>query len=452
MEKKVYSEDEIKKIAPGYRGKAANFDPAKVGKKTAKPPQKPKERSDKPTTVPKPTHVGSTATPQRNESIISDAIFGIDVRVVEIEPRQNFTCNYSKVVDIAGEIYDAYRVDEKQLDRQLAREELGYYATAMLQLKLLDVKAKQGDTVLTSQEKDIRKATYDEVYNIPSPLSIYLNQVGSYVDKMGKETYHNVPALPITVVQNFGGYHAAAIDANNHNLFEEVPSLGIAGDIVMALASNDPEPIPNFRVAVPENSVISENLAGRMGTIGPRRPEIIQRLAGFGITQNAFREYVPNTRFNLKYINSISDIIGKFETFKIEKTTFRNLSHSGGETQVIVSKPTEEGENQSWKNRSVQTESSADSSSGNMGAARVFGFQLYKENGPGEDLGAQTRNWSCVIGQGENPWVMPVAWNANRNARRNLPPGIGTERFRSIADRQDITLENVVRRLIKTQR
>jgi hypothetical protein len=51
-----------------------------------------------------------------------------------------------------------------------------------------------------------------------------LSEIGNYTDKMGKETRHQVPSLPTTVVQGFGGYHANAIDVNTHNLFEEVPS------------------------------------------------------------------------------------------------------------------------------------------------------------------------------------------------------------------------------------
>ena len=39
--------------------------------------------------------------------------------------------------------------------------------------------------------------------------------MGNYTDKMGKETRHQVPTLPITVVQGLGGYHANAINVVN---------------------------------------------------------------------------------------------------------------------------------------------------------------------------------------------------------------------------------------------
>ncbi|KAL1489198.1 hypothetical protein ABEB36_014131 [Hypothenemus hampei] len=212
---------------------------------------------------PPPTNLQTKESAQRNESIISESIFGVEVSVVEIAPRQSFAANYAKVVDVAAEVYDGYRADEKQLERVLVHEEISYYATAMLHLKLLEVKAKQGERVLRSAEKDLRKATADDIFNIPQPLFAYLSEIGVYCDKMGKETRLDVPDLPIAVAQGFGGYHANRIDEDSHNLFEEVPSLGIAGDMLMAVASAAAEPIPNFHVGLPLNSTVTSNLVGK---------------------------------------------------------------------------------------------------------------------------------------------------------------------------------------------
>lgn len=168
---------------------------------------------------------------------------------------------------------------------------------------------------------------------------------------MGKETLLKVPPLPVTVVQNFGGYHSEAITVDTHSLFEEVPSLGIAGDMVIALASHEAEPTPNFHIAFPEGTLAATNLAGNFSPIGQRRPEIIQRLAGYGITSAQFREYVPGTRFNLKYLGALSDIVGRFETFRNEHVVFKNMGLAGGETQIIKSVPTEVADVQVWSER-----------------------------------------------------------------------------------------------------
>jgi hypothetical protein len=248
--KKIYTSDEIQKIAPNYRGGPENFDPAKVGKKGKKrAPQKPKDAKQKPRPgptsgeLPAPTRPQRAPTAQRNESIIAESIFGIDVFVTEIAPRQEFNASYNRLVDMSLETYQNFRADERQLDRILAKEEMAYYATSLLWFKLLDVKAKEGNVALTSEEKAIRKAVTDEQLNVPQPVYAMLSEVGNYTDKMGQETKHQVPALPTTVVQGFGGYPANAIDLNTHNLFEEVPSMDIAGDMVMALASPDNGPM-----------------------------------------------------------------------------------------------------------------------------------------------------------------------------------------------------------------
>jgi hypothetical protein len=164
------------------------------------------------------------------------------------------------------------------------KEEVAYYASSLQWMKLIDVKAKEGNVALSSEEKTIRKAVNDEQFNVPQPVFAMLSEIGNYTDKMRKETRHQVRAT--TVVQGLGGYHAAAVNAENHNLFEEVPSLGIAGNMVMALAMHQPEPQPNFRVGIPPGPQVTSNLVGNTTPIGPRRPQIVQRLAGYGITAN----------------------------------------------------------------------------------------------------------------------------------------------------------------------
>lgn len=434
--KATYSKEEIAKIAPGYRGKPENFDPSKKGKRG--PPKPITRLGPKTDKVTPPTHLQTKSTPQRNDPIISEAIFGVDVSVTEILPRQYFHANYVKLPAIAAEVYDAYRTDEKQLERVIVREEIAYYATAMLWLKLLDIKAKQGNEALTSAEKDIRKATYDEEFNIPQPIYAYLKEIGAYTDQMGKETELAIPPLLIAVAQNFGGYQANAISADTHTLFEEIPSLGISGDMVMALCATQHEPTPNFHVGLPAGAVTTANLVGKFSPIGVRQPEIAQ-----------FDEFVKDTRFNLKYLRNLSDTLGKFCTFRNEKVKFSNQTKSGGETQVIKTRPSESLERESWIERSVQATSASTSSTAQMGAAMCFGFQLYKEDGPGDKRSDKTANWSCITGPS---WEMPDDWYNNRNARRDVPEGVGTERFRVISLRQDLHMQNIVRRMIKTTR
>jgi hypothetical protein len=251
-EQQVLTIDEIRKIAPRYKGKPENFRRDKVGKPRSKeqPTVKKEKIGPKSDQAVKGEFVDreQKPTPQRNNSIILDSIFGIDVHVVPIHPRETFTTNLAKLPDIVRETYHAYEQDVKQLDRQMIKEDLVYYSTGLMWLRLLDIKSKQGKEALSSAERDLRKATMDVEFNVPQPIHSYLTQIGSVTDKFGKETDLEIPPLPTTINQGHGGYHSAAVDGEKHNLYEEVPSLGIAGDMLRAAASQDENPEPTLKI------------------------------------------------------------------------------------------------------------------------------------------------------------------------------------------------------------
>jgi hypothetical protein len=112
---------------------------------------------------------------------------------------------------------------------------------------------------------------------------------------LGKETKIEIPPLPTLKAQGMGGHHSNEINAGNHKLFEEVPSLGIPADVVMAVASNPDSPEPNIRIGKPGGSLFTENLTGNIRNIGPRRAEIRQKIAGQGITATQSPEFVADT-------------------------------------------------------------------------------------------------------------------------------------------------------------
>ena len=78
-EKKVYSLEEIRQLAPGYRGKPENFDPKKVGQKV-----KPKTKSSlgpksAQPTAPTALHKNGSPSEQKNKLLLAESIFGVDV-------------------------------------------------------------------------------------------------------------------------------------------------------------------------------------------------------------------------------------------------------------------------------------------------------------------------------------------------------------------------------------
>lgn len=393
-----------------------------------------------------------TATAQKNDSIISEAIFGPNVTVVPIAPRQTFEESYAALPQLAVEIYREYQKDVNQIDRKMIKEELSYYCTAMLWLRLIDIKSKNGLYALTREEKTLQKDTKDESYNLPQPLYIYLSSIGSIVDKMGKRTFLDPPPLPVSVAGGFGGYHSNEVTVDTHNVFEEIPSLGIAGDMLMAAAQPADEPARNFRIAFPQHATYSDNLLGNFPVIGPRRAEIRQKLAGFGITATNFEEYCRNTRFHRQYIKDISDMLGSWETFKVEKVNFPSLTSDGATVQAVMSRPIHEEEANNWLKRVVQNTSAEDESTATMGAAFVFRFQLFKIANAGATTLARNQNWCCVTSQQGQVYDLPEEWVVNRNGRRHLPDVLECERFRAIALNTQIATEDAIRRMVKTTR
>lgn len=220
----------------------------------------------------------------------------------------------------------------------------------------------------------------------------------------------------------------------------------------MAAASPQDEPGKNFRVNFPEHATYSDHLIGRYPTIGPRRSEIRQRLSSYGITPNRFTEYATKTRYNRQYVKAISDKLGTWDTFKIEKASFSNATSDGQNVQAITSRPIRDEPSDDWLARTVQNFSPEDDSAAMFGAATVYMFQLYKMSNPVGTITQRNANWCCVTAAAEQVWEIPEEWVANRNARRNLPDVLECQRFRSIALRTDTTMEDTINRMVKNPR
>lgn len=92
-EKEQYTIEEIKRLAPGYRGKAENFDPAKAGQKRKPPTPSRLGPKSSDVTPPSALHTSANPTMQKNESLLAESIFGIDMTITAIQPRKDFsTC------------------------------------------------------------------------------------------------------------------------------------------------------------------------------------------------------------------------------------------------------------------------------------------------------------------------------------------------------------------------
>lgn len=447
MEPKRYTAEEIKKIAPGYRGKPENFNPDKAGKGRA-PAQKQKRSIAAKLPAPTQTEATERPTPQKNTPLWEDAVFGIDTSCRELNVRETFRPSFSRLQSVVEETVSAITPDDTGINKSLTKEMCMYYATAHLWARLLSVKNKNQITALTPVELQFLQTMESSELNLPQPIYLMIKAIGNVKDKTGKIIFLDDHDLPTQMSQGQGGYHAAVINAESHNLFEEVPCLGVVGDTLMPIAGAQQQPVaPNIRV-VPAGRVGNNNIAGYYGQSGQRKEEIAIALNSVGITANAFEETIPHTRLNIQLVQKVSDYFSSCPTFRMEKFNHAALSADGDSTQFIQMRPVAEENldvNVRWTQKVARPYMANTETLATIGASYFVGFQLYKEPTNGDH-----QNWYCLNITPNAP--ADPAWIANRNERRRLPEGFGTQRFSGISDSLRNRTNAIVRRLIKTQR
>lgn len=423
---------QIRKIAPNYRGKRKEFDPSKVKAKANKPQDgAEKPRSNKPPVLEKlpearfQSENASKPTPQKNEPMWADSIFGVDVALRELTPTEEFSPGFQRLPVITKEIYTNVAADDTQVNKKFTLEMLDYYATTLLWARLIDLKAKRANVELTQTEMNFRRYFLEEEFNVPQPLYLYIKAIGEVTDKRGKKLHLVDHVLPVTRSQNKTGYHSNTINDESHNLYGEIPTLGVIGDVLQALTSADAAPVPDIPI-LPAGTVATRNLLGFPGVIGVRRDEIKQTLNSFGITTDRFDENVTNTRFNIQLVQYMSRLIGNMTTFRIEKVNVSKLTTDGSDVQLILSRPstTENTADVLWRDNIVQPRTVSADSVATVGASYMTGFQVEKAT-----IMESNSNWCTVAAAPQSPWVIPATWIANRNERRALPNNYAIDRL-----------------------
>lgn len=147
--------------------------------------------------------------------------FGLDPMPINME--DVITPNYSKLIPISNEIFDVAMCGKDSIVQSITHEELAYYYTAVLWARLIHLKSVNARVQLTSEEKSFLKAIGQQILNVPQLIATYIKSVGNYVSSGGQETVIGDIVLPIYGPDNYQGYHALAVNADSHALFEDIP-------------------------------------------------------------------------------------------------------------------------------------------------------------------------------------------------------------------------------------
>lgn len=437
-----------------YRGKPENQrDPAAQNAFKMRSPKPPGQ--NKGPQLPRPPPMLNAPTQLHSEKGIKmstgnpaeGSVFGANIAVKETRLRTTFTPSAPAVIEISRQTYAEMITDDPQVSKALLPEYLDYYATAMLWLRIVHLKQRNSQ-VLTQQEQDLLTLTQTTNFCVPEPLTLQLQQLGNIQTITKQHLYPEFPPLPIHVLAGIPGYYGRitlpgdGADVSIHNLYEEIPCLGVLAEAVrQSISDAAPGPYQSNLDINPETR-INANLLGYK-PLGNRRSEAKNTAFACGIGPAAWPCYPANSGFNFEFLTAISNIVSTTHTFKNTEIVFSTMSEIGAQSQIVISRPIVSAGRTNLLGETRPTSLGQEASS-TYGSAIFFDSQLMKEPGVAND----NSTWCCVT----IPGVFPAAWTRNRNARRNLPPQYMQETFQSVSQDAGTYRTQIIKQLVISKR
>lgn len=384
---------------------------------------------------PSNTHIMNNPTKLKEEPIFREAVFAPDITIRENNMRTTFTPSCVGVIPIVNNMWMEYRADDNQIDKTITVEGVRYYATGLLWCRIAQLK-RANQLNMTEQEQQLLDMCDSTEFNVPSPLAIYLKALGEIqTSTTGQTLIPDFPPMPIEEVNNYTGYYGP-INNHNHNLYEEIPCLGVMAEAVRQTVSNTPPGRYVSSLDTP-NVPVNSNLLG-FEPLAVRRNEGKNFYISLGITQQDFDESILGTAFNYDLMYAVSQWITTRTTFSIDKMKIENMSKHGSQMQTILQHPQLVGTNRVQRNilSEVNNTSLSNESVTNFGAAYYCTFQLYKESPviQGINLSITSGAWCCRTYTGADAeHTIPPEYIENRNQRRNLPIEYSSNRFSTIS-------------------
>lgn len=421
-----------------YFGKPENKrDPSAV---TQPPPKKNNQPAQQQQTNKRPTPASSHPTGEevlRTGCPFSDSIFGKSMTARENNSRVQFTPTNVGTIEISRQIYEQLITDDNNLIKIILPEYIDYYHTFCYWARVVTLKQKNQES-LTQQELGLLQIISQREYTLLEPMAIYLKGLGNITTSTGQHLHPTFPPLPIATVGNKHGFFGA-IAANNHNLYEEIPCLGVLAEAIQYAVSNE-NPGTRASVLSTQHATVNRNLLGFYPLL-LRRQEAKLTAISQGITDDAFEESIANTAINTGFINKISNILATTRTFKTHTLNFATLASTGSLAQIVTTQKSEPDVAGRDVISEVIPHSMALERPSIYGASVFAAYQLTKSN--------VDANWLCITpGAGFN--VEP--YRENKNIRRNLPDLYKTNVFCTVSQTANDYRDDIIKTLTLTKR
>lgn len=224
-------------------------------------------------------------------------------------------------------------IDNAQIDKQMLVEGICYYCAAAFWIRVVALK-RSNNIALTDNKVRLMSIFEGTTLNIPEPLYLYLRGFGTIEDQgTGQNLIAVFPNLPETPVNGFGGYWDA-INADNHNDYEEYPAVGgvVAEGLRQAISNAGTGAYASS--IVPEGLVANTNLNG-FRSLGNRRNEAKNFFLNLGLGPAAFPESIQETSINYGLVQALSTWIDMSATFKNSAVDLTKGEKTGSNSQLV---------------------------------------------------------------------------------------------------------------------
>lgn len=390
-----------------------------------KPPTGPKKQpatlalqaEKAPKTLPPPQHKSTLPpTATKDENLKDLSLFAVNQNLREVKPRLTFTPAATGLIDVSRAIHQELRSHEAKTVEVLAPEVLDYYSTALFWMRATDLKSQFGNE-LTTAESTLLSIAANHPLTVPAPLLSYLKSYGGIQTKLESNLFPEFPSLPTTKLGTLGGFYGEIADNDtNHNLYEEIPCLGVLAYAVQQVLTNTIGPYKSNL----ETSTLrpNSNLLG-FRPLSRRRDEARSFIEACNIYTNSFPSNITDAGFNLSLILAVSELLRETKTFKVTTTNITSLGMSGSQSQTVYLDSRPDPDTHTSTHAPVMPSSLGRESTAHIGMALYTCSQLFKAGTRPEPNINTTSSWCCVDPLAQ--WTIPPEWVTNRNSRRNLP-------------------------------
>lgn len=207
-------------------------------------PTKPSPKTA-PAELPGPTRKKETSSVDIKTTRPSEvSLFQTGMSAREVAPRLTFSPSLPAAIEVSRATYEQYSTDDTNFQKTMLPEYLDYYMTACIWMRLVSLKKKNGE-ILTSEEQLLFEDSQVSSFNLPEPILRQVQLVGNIVSTTGQHIYVSAPSLPTSILGGFGGYYGdllppgqAGADNTLHNLYEEIPCLGVLAEAIRNSVGN----------------------------------------------------------------------------------------------------------------------------------------------------------------------------------------------------------------------